>query len=126
MPRVTFTYPEVGAVGMTEQQAREAGHDVQVGLVDTKASSRGDLHGQGNDGLVKLVASGDRLLGGTTVGPMGGEVLAMLTTAIHGQVPVSRLKSMIYAYPTWHGVVRQALSKLGGAAVERDAPFTLG
>jgi len=126
VPRVTFTYPEVGAVGLTEQQARDAGHDVQVGLVDTKDSSRGDLHGEGNDGLVKLVASRDRLLGGTTVGPMGGEVLAMLTTAIHGQVPVSTLKSMIYAYPTWHGVVRQALSALGGTAPQRDAPFTLG
>jgi pyruvate/2-oxoglutarate dehydrogenase complex dihydrolipoamide dehydrogenase (E3) component len=84
------------------------------------------LHGEGNDGLVKLVASGDRLLGGTTVGPMGGEVLAMLTTAIHAKVPVSTLRSMIYAYPTWHGVVRQALSALSGTAPQRDAPFTLG
>jgi pyruvate/2-oxoglutarate dehydrogenase complex dihydrolipoamide dehydrogenase (E3) component len=122
VPRVTFTYPEVGAVGLTEAEAREQGHDVQVGLTDTKDSSRGDLHGEGNDGLVKLVASGDRLLGGTTVGPMGGEVLAMLTTAIHGEVPVSTLKSMIYAYPTWHGVVRQALSALGGTSPQRDAP----
>ncbi len=126
VPRVTFTYPEVGAVGLTEEQAREAGHDVQVGLVDTRNTSRGDLHGQGNDGLVKLVASGDRLLGGTTVGPMGGEVVAMLTTAVHGGVPVSVLKSMIYAYPTWHGVVRQALSALGGSPPQKEAPFTLG
>jgi pyruvate/2-oxoglutarate dehydrogenase complex dihydrolipoamide dehydrogenase (E3) component len=126
VPRVTFTYPEVGAVGLTEEQARDAGHDVRVALVDTRDSSRGDLHGEGNDGLVKLVAVDDRLLGGTTVGPMGGEVLAMLTTAVHAQVPVSTLKSMIYAYPTWHGVVRQALSALGGTAPQRDAPFTLG
>jgi pyruvate/2-oxoglutarate dehydrogenase complex dihydrolipoamide dehydrogenase (E3) component len=126
VPRVTFTYPEVGAVGLTEAQAREAGHDVRVGVVDTKDSSRGDLHGEGNDGLVKLVATGDRLLGGTSVGPMGGEVLAMLTTAVHAGVPVSVLKSMIYAYPTWHGVVRQALSALGGTAPQRDAPSPLG
>ncbi len=125
VPRVTFTYPEVGAVGLTEAQARAQGHDVRVGLIDTKDSSRGDLHGEGNDGLVKLVADGDRLLGGTTVGPMGGEILAMLTTAIHGQVPVSTLRSMIYAYPTWHGVVRQALSALGGTPPQRDAPPTV-
>jgi pyruvate/2-oxoglutarate dehydrogenase complex dihydrolipoamide dehydrogenase (E3) component len=122
VPRVTFTYPEVGAVGMTEQEARDAGHDVSVACVDNKDSSRGDLHGQGNEGLVKLVAEGDRLLGGTTVGPMGGEVLAMLTTALHAKVPVSTLKSMIYAYPTWHGAVRQALSGLGGPVPEREAP----
>ncbi len=122
VPRVTFTYPEVGAVGMTEQEARDAGwRDVRSGLVDNEDSSRGSLHGNGNDGFVKLVASGDRLLGGTTVGPAGGEVLAMLTTAIHGEVPISTLKSMIYAYPTWHGVVRQALSALG-RATERESP----
>ncbi len=122
VPRVTFTYPEVGAVGLTEQQAREAGHDVEVAVVANDESSRGDLHGDGNEGLVKLVAEGDRLLGGTTVGPMGGEVLSMLTTAIHAGVPVSTLKSMIYAYPTWHGIVRQALSRLERpTGVERPA-----
>jgi hypothetical protein len=42
---------------------------------------------------------------------MGGEVIAMLTTAIHGRVPISTLQTMIYAYPTWHGDVRTALSR---------------
>ena len=112
VPRVTFTYPEVGAVGLTEEEARAAGHDVRVSVVHNEDSSRGDLHGEGGEGLVKLVTEGDRLLGGTTAGPMGGEVLSMLTTAIHAKVPVSTLKSMIYAYPTWHGVVRQALAGL--------------
>ncbi len=122
VPRVTFTYPEVGAVGMTEQEARDAGYDdLDIGVVDNEDSSRGTLHGAGNDGFVKLVASGDRLLGGTVVGPAGGEVLSMLTTAIHAGVPVSTLKSMIYAYPTWHGVVRQALSALG-RPTERESP----
>lgn len=121
VPRVTFTYPEIGAVGMTEEEAREAGHDVRVSVVANDDSSRGDLHGEGNDGLVKLVAEGDRLLGGTTAGPMGGEVLSMLTTAIHGQVPISTLKSMIYAYPTWHGVVRQALAHLD-RPISRERP----
>jgi pyruvate/2-oxoglutarate dehydrogenase complex dihydrolipoamide dehydrogenase (E3) component len=121
VPRVTFTYPEIGAVGMTEQEARDAGHQVRVSVVENDASSRGDLHGDGNDGLVKLVAEGDRLLGGTTAGPMGGEVLSMLTTAIHGQVPISTLSSMIYAYPTWHGVVRQALAGFD-REVSRERP----
>jgi pyruvate/2-oxoglutarate dehydrogenase complex dihydrolipoamide dehydrogenase (E3) component len=113
VPRVTFTYPEVGAVGMTEQQARDAGLDVRTGSVDLRDSTRGDLHGEGNDGMIKLVADGDRLVGASSVGPMGGEVLAMLTLAIHAEVPVPALRSMIYAYPTWHGAVRQALADLG-------------
>jgi len=113
VPRVTFTDPEVGSVGLTEQQARDDGLDVRVGVVDAADSSRGALHGPGNEGLVKLVAVGDRLVGGTVVGPTGGEVLAMLTTAIHCEAPVRSLRSMIYAYPTFHGVVRNALSALG-------------
>ncbi len=116
-PRVTFTDPEVGSVGLTEAQAREQagdrGDEIRVGVLPLSASTRAKVHGPGAEGLIKLVADGDLLVGGTVVGPMGGEVLAMLTTAIHGRVPVSTLESMIYAYPTWHGDVRTALAKLG-------------
>jgi pyruvate/2-oxoglutarate dehydrogenase complex dihydrolipoamide dehydrogenase (E3) component len=112
VPRVTFTDPEVGSVGMTEQQAGESGLDVQVGYADLAASSRGFVHGPGNDGFVKLVADGEVLVGATSAGPSGGEVLSMLTTAVHGRVPVSTLRSMIYAYPTFHRAVESALADL--------------
>lgn len=113
VPRVTYTDPEVGSVGLTEEQARDGGRDVRTATVDIAQSSRGWLHAAGNDGLIKLVAEGDLLVGATSVGPMGGEVLSMLTTAIHGRVPVSTLRTMIYPYPTFHGAVRDALAKLG-------------
>ena len=54
--RVTFTDPEVGSVGMTERAARDAGLDVRVGHADLAESSRGWIHQQGAEGLVKLVA----------------------------------------------------------------------
>jgi pyruvate/2-oxoglutarate dehydrogenase complex dihydrolipoamide dehydrogenase (E3) component len=113
VPRVTYTDPEVGAVGLTEQQARDEGRDVRTATTNVADSSRGWLHHVGNEGLIKLVAEGDELLGATSVGPMGGEVLSMLTTAIHGRVPVSTLRTMIYPYPTFSGAVREALAKLG-------------
>jgi pyruvate/2-oxoglutarate dehydrogenase complex dihydrolipoamide dehydrogenase (E3) component len=117
VPRVTYTEPEVGSVGLTEEQAREragdAADEVRTGLVDIAQSSRGWLHHVGNEGLIKLVAQGDELVGGTSVGPMGGEVLSMLTTAVHGRVPLSVLRTMIYPYPTFHGAVRDAIAKLG-------------
>ena len=50
VPRVTFTDPEVGSVGMTEKQARDAGLAVRVGLSDLPSSSRGWIHKAGNDG----------------------------------------------------------------------------
>jgi pyruvate/2-oxoglutarate dehydrogenase complex dihydrolipoamide dehydrogenase (E3) component len=115
VPRVTFTDPEVGSVGLTERQARDAGTDVRVGLSRIPESSRGWIHKAGNDGLVKLVEDAERgvLVGATSAGPTGGEVLSMLTTAVHAQVPTDTLRSMIYAYPTFHRAVEAALADLG-------------
>ena len=74
---VTFTDPEVGRVGMSEQQARDAGIEVAVGKSDIAANTRGWIHGPGNDGFVKLVAdrSAGVLVGATVVSPAGGEIL---------------------------------------------------
>jgi len=116
VPRVTFTDPEIGAVGMTEQQARDAGLTVRTGSADLAAEARGWIHRAGNEGVVKLVEDADRgvLVGATSAGPDGGEVLAMLTTAVHAEVPTSTLRSMIYAYPTFHRAVESALRDLHG------------
>jgi pyruvate/2-oxoglutarate dehydrogenase complex dihydrolipoamide dehydrogenase (E3) component len=113
VPRVTFTDPEVGSVGLTERQARDAGLSVQVGTADLASSTRGWIAKA--SGLVKLVADADRgvLVGATAVGPTGGEVLSMLTTAVHAEVPVASLRSMIYAYPTFHRAVEAAVDDLG-------------
>ncbi|MEZ5094249.1 NAD(P)/FAD-dependent oxidoreductase [Nocardioides sp.] len=112
--RVTFTDPEVGSVGMTEQQAREAGLSVRTATSDLPRSSRGWLHGAGNDGLIKLVADADRgiLVGATSAGPSGGEVLSMLATAVHAEVPLDTLRTMHFAYPTFHRAVEVALKAL--------------
>jgi pyruvate/2-oxoglutarate dehydrogenase complex dihydrolipoamide dehydrogenase (E3) component len=113
-PRVTFTDPEIGAVGMTEKQARDAGLDVRVGYAPLPASSRGWIHGPGNDGFIKLVADGARgvLVGGTSAGPAGGEILAALSVAVHAEVPIATLKSTIWAYPTFHRALDVALGGL--------------
>jgi len=112
--RVTFTDPEVGAVGLTEQQAREAGVDVRVGLADLTQSSRGWIHQQGAEGVLKLVADADRgvLVGASSVGPTGGEVLGLLALAVHAEVPLDRLASMHYAYPTFHRAVDVAVTSI--------------
>lgn len=113
VPRVTFTDPEVGSVGLTEKQARDAGVSVRVGLTDLASSTRGWIAQA--QGLVKLVEDADRgvLVGATAVGPSGGEMLSMLTTAVHAEVPTGTLRSMIYAYPTFHRAVESALADLG-------------
>jgi pyruvate/2-oxoglutarate dehydrogenase complex dihydrolipoamide dehydrogenase (E3) component len=108
---VTFTDPEVGRVGMSEKQARETGIDVAIGRAEIASNTRGWIHGPGNDGFVKLIADRGRgvLVGATVVAPSGGEILGMLTLAVHAQVPLSLMASMHYAYPTLHRAILDAV-----------------
>jgi pyruvate/2-oxoglutarate dehydrogenase complex dihydrolipoamide dehydrogenase (E3) component len=114
VPRVTFTDPEVGAVGLTEADARAGGLSVRTALTQIPSSSRGWIHKAGNEGFIKLVEDTDRgvLVGATSVGPAGGEVLSALAIAVHAQVPVQTLRDMIYAYPTFHRAIEAALENL--------------
>jgi pyruvate/2-oxoglutarate dehydrogenase complex dihydrolipoamide dehydrogenase (E3) component len=115
VPRVTFTDPEVGSVGLTEAQARERGMAVRVGHSQIPEATRGWIHKAGNDGFIKLIEDAGHgvLVGASSVGPSGGEVLSMLTLAVHAAVPVRRLGEMIYAYPTFHRAVEEAVQGLG-------------
>jgi pyruvate/2-oxoglutarate dehydrogenase complex dihydrolipoamide dehydrogenase (E3) component len=115
VPRVTFTDPEVGAVGLTEAQAREQGLSVRTGIYPIPKSTRGWIHKAGNDGFIKLVedAAAGVLAGATSAGPAGGEVLGALAVAVHARVPVPTMRQMIYAYPTFHRAIEAALAELG-------------
>jgi pyruvate/2-oxoglutarate dehydrogenase complex dihydrolipoamide dehydrogenase (E3) component len=114
LSRVTFTDPEVGSVGLTERAARDVGLTVRTGISQVSSSARGWIHGPGNDGFIKLVEDVDAgvLVGATSCGPWGGEVLSMLTLAVHARVPVATLRTMVYAYPTFHRGVLDALNDL--------------
>jgi len=114
LPRVTFTDPEVGSVGLSPKAARAQGLPIRVGSTQVAHTARGWLHKVGNEGFIELVEDAEAgiLIGATSVGPAGGEVLGLLTLAVHARVPVSDLQSMIYAYPTFHRGVEDALRAL--------------
>jgi pyruvate/2-oxoglutarate dehydrogenase complex dihydrolipoamide dehydrogenase (E3) component len=114
VPHATFTDPEIGGVGMSEQQARDAGLTVRTGITKLEESSRGFTHGPGGHGLIKVVEDADRgvLVGATAMGPAGGEILGFLAVAVHAEVPVDTLRTMIYAYPTFHRAIESALADL--------------
>lgn len=114
LPRATFTDPEIGSVGLSEADAREAGIDVVTSVVKVPHTARGWLHKAGNEGVIKLVAdaSTKTLVGATAAGPNGGEVVGLLTVAVHAKVTVDQLRSMIWAYPTFHRGVEDAVNAL--------------
>ncbi len=117
VPRVTFTDPEIGSVGLNERDARERGLDVRTGSAAIPSSTRGWIHKAGNKGFIKLVEDADRgvLVGATSAGPWGGEVLGLLSLAVHAEVPTRSLRHMIYAYPTFHRAIEAAVKDLLGA-----------
>lgn len=114
VPRVTFTDPEIGSVGLTEAQAREQNLPVRTATYRIPDSTRGWIHKAGNDGLIKLVENTEwgTLVGATAAGPSGGEVLGFLAVAVHTEAPTSALREMIYAYPTFHRAIEPALTAL--------------
>jgi pyruvate/2-oxoglutarate dehydrogenase complex dihydrolipoamide dehydrogenase (E3) component len=102
LPRVVFTDPQVAAVGLTEEEARDAGHDVLVVRYDVGHTAGGALLGKDVAGTAQLVVDGRRrtILGATFVGPGVGELLHAATIAIVGDVTLERLWHAVPAFPT--------------------------
>ncbi|HEU0076243.1 MAG TPA: mercury(II) reductase, partial [Longimicrobiaceae bacterium] len=102
VPRVTFTDPQVAAVGLTEAQARAAGYRARATTFPVAALPRGVVsHRTG--GLVKLVAEEgtDRLLGAHLVAPNAGDVIGEAVLAVRFGLTTRDLVSTLHAYLTW-------------------------
>jgi pyruvate/2-oxoglutarate dehydrogenase complex dihydrolipoamide dehydrogenase (E3) component len=96
-----FTDPQLGRVGLSEAQAREQGHDVEVAQMPMTHVARA-LEVDESRGLMKAVVDAEtkQLLGAAVLDLEGGEVMSVLQTAMMGEVPVTRLKEAPYAHPT--------------------------
>jgi dihydrolipoamide dehydrogenase len=115
IPRATFCTPNVASFGLTEQQAKDAGHDVAVGKVQYGAVGAGTVYGD-RTGLVKIV--GDKaygeLLGGHIVGAKATELIQELVNAraLEGGYP--EIARMIHGHPTMSEAVMEAARAADG------------
>jgi dihydrolipoamide dehydrogenase len=103
VPQAFFTDPEAAAVGLTAEQAVQAGHrvrtvDIEIGDVVKGAQ----LYADGYNGRARMVVDEDQrcLLGVTLVGPGVTEMLHSATIAVAGQVPIARLWHAVPCFPT--------------------------
>jgi pyruvate/2-oxoglutarate dehydrogenase complex dihydrolipoamide dehydrogenase (E3) component len=113
VPRVTFCDPEVASVGLTEREARDAGHVVRTAVARLEDNERAHIEGR-TLGVVKLVAdagSGE-LLGGHVVGEEAGAMIHEVVAAMAGRVPAHVLGDAIHAYPTCSESVKGAFELL--------------
>jgi dihydrolipoamide dehydrogenase len=115
VPRATFCTPNVASFGLTEEQAREQGHDVVVGKVQYGAVGAGTVYGD-RTGLVKII--GERkygeLLGGHIVGSKATELIQELVNArvLEGGYP--EIARTIHGHPTMSEAVMEAARAADG------------
>ncbi|MCT1545563.1 MULTISPECIES: dihydrolipoyl dehydrogenase family protein [Kocuria] len=114
VPQAVFTDPPVGAVGMTEAEAREAGHGVVVAEAPITGAAGAALMRDDAAGRAKLVVDEDSgcLLGATFVGPEATELVHGASIAIVGQVPVKLLRHAVPSYPTVSEIWLRLLEEL--------------
>ena len=123
VPWTTFTEPEIGRVGCTEQEARERhGSKVTVEHFPLSHTDRA-VTDAATDGFIKLVLRGQHILGAHIVGPRAGELIQQVAVLMRHKLPVSAL-TMIHTYPTYSYALHQAndaytISRLAGSRVQR-------
>ena len=115
VPRVTFTDPQVCAVGLTEADARERGLTVRAVSYGTGDVAGAYTQGNGIRGTSKLVIDETRavLIGATFTGPGVQELLHSATVAIAGEVPLDRLWHAVPSFPTISEVWLRLLETYG-------------
>jgi dihydrolipoamide dehydrogenase len=115
IPRATFCTPNVASFGLTEEQAREAGHDVVVGKVQYGAVGAGTVYGD-RTGLIKIVGEKryGELLGGHIVGSKSTEMIQELVNAraLEGGYP--EVARMVHGHPTLSEAVMEAARDADG------------
>ncbi len=115
MPRATFTTPQVASFGLTEEQAKEEGHDIVVAKFPFTAN--GKAHGLGDaTGFVKLIADKEHyeLLGGHLIGPDVSELLPELTLAQKWDLGALELARNVHTHPTLSEALQESFHGLVG------------
>jgi dihydrolipoamide dehydrogenase len=117
IPRVTYSSPEIASVGLTEAQAREAGHDVVVEKLDLRAIGKANIVGEG--GLVKVVAdAGDGpVLGVHMIGPHVTDLIAEAMLITSWEASPTDVAAHIHPHPSLSEGIGEAMLALAGKAL---------
>ena len=115
LPRVTFTDPQVAAVGKTLAQAQDAGIDARAIDVPTDGTAGASFYGKDTGGTSRLVIDEKKktIVGATFTGFETADFLHAATIAISAEVPIDRLRHAVAAYPTRSEVWLKLLEAYG-------------
>ena len=110
VPWVTYTDPELGRVGLTEEEAKKelGASNIQVFRFHFKEVDRAIIEGEGH-GLIKLICDKkNRILGAHILGPQAGELLHEYAVAMKAKIPITLISQTIHVYPTLAQSVKRA------------------
>ena len=102
VPYTMFTDPQLGRIGITEQEAKAKGLNIKVAILPMSRVARAIETGD-TRGMIKVIvdAEKDTILGVAVVGQEGGEIMSMLQLAMMGGVTASQMKEAVFAHPLY-------------------------
>lgn len=118
VPACTYTEPQIGSVGLTEAQAKEAGHTLKVGKFPFTANSKASIV-DSHEGFVKVVSDAKygEILGVHIIGPQATELIAEAVTAVELEATVEDMLYMIHAHPTLAEAMLDGFGSVEGLAI---------
>lgn len=117
IPRAIYTYPEIGSVGLTEEEAKKS-YDVKVGKFNYSANGRALAHGD-SSGMVKIISDAryGEILGAHIVGPRASELINEVSILMQSEVIVEEAIKMVFGHPTFSEAIYEAIADVEGVSV---------
>jgi len=117
-PACTYCEPQIGSIGLTEQQAREAGFDVKTGKFPFLGNSKATILGQ-HEGFIKVVAEAKygEILGVHAIGPLATEIIAEPVAALGLEATLDDMAATIHAHPTVWEAMGDAFNSVRGLTI---------
>jgi dihydrolipoamide dehydrogenase len=117
MPRVTYSSPEIASVGLTEAQAKERGHELEVEKFNLQGLGKANIVGEG--GLVKMIAEagGGPILGVHMIGPHVTDLVAEAELITNWEAAASDVASLIHPHPSLSEAIGESALALAGKSL---------
>ena len=117
-PNATYCEPQIGSIGLTEKQAREAGFDVKTGKFPFAGNSKATILGQ-HEGFIKVVAEAKygEILGVHAIGPLATEIIAEPVAALGLEATLDDMAATIHAHPTVWEAMGDAFNSVRGLTI---------
>jgi dihydrolipoamide dehydrogenase len=118
IPSVVYTMPEISGVGLTEEAAKEAGHEIKVGKFPMAANSRAKTNGD-TDGFVKVIADAetDLVLGVWCIASVAGTMIAQAAQAMEFGALSEDIAYTCHAHPTHSEAIKEAAMAVRGKPI---------